>query len=169
MPSRGAVGAWGSKLHAAHSWEAQQVRFLDRSEAPDTDRQVTAPLLTARPTTDLTPVRSRDMLPRPVLPGATYLLTRRCIERRFLLRPSRQTNQIIEYCLAVASARTGVEAHAFCAMSNHVHAVVTDVHGRLPEFLQLFHRHVAVALNASLGRKENVWAAHQTSVVELDD
>lgn len=109
------------------------------------------------------------MLPRPVLPGATYLLTRRCIERRFLLRPSRQTNQIIEYCLAVASARTGVEAHAFCAMSNHVHAVVTDVHGRLPEFLQLFHRHVAVALNASLGRKENVWAAHQTSVVELGD
>ena len=109
------------------------------------------------------------MHPRLVIPGATYLLTRRCIERRFLLRSSPQTNQIIEYCLAVAAERTGVQLHAFCAMSNHLHSVVTDVQGRLPEFLQFFHRHVAVAINASLGRKENLWAGTQTSVVELGD
>jgi REP element-mobilizing transposase RayT len=109
------------------------------------------------------------MLPRPVFSGTTYLITRRCVERRFLLRPSPQTNRIIEYCLAVAAARTGVEVHAFCAMSNHVHAVATDTQGRLPEFLQFFHRHVAVAVNASLGRKENLWSGHQTSVVEIGD
>ncbi len=109
------------------------------------------------------------MHPRPVIPVKTYLLTRRCIERRFLLRPSKQTNQILEYCLAVAAERTGVDVHCFCAMSNHVHAVVTDVDGRLPEFLQFFHRHVAVAMNASLARGENFWAAQQASAVELGD
>ena len=109
------------------------------------------------------------MHPRLIIPGATYLITRRCIERRFLLRPSQQTNQIIEYCLAIAAERTGVEVHAFCAMSNHMHAVVTDLQGRLPDFFQHFHRHVAVAINASLGRKENLWAGHQTSAVQLGD
>jgi REP element-mobilizing transposase RayT len=109
------------------------------------------------------------MQPRHVRPGVTYLLTRRCLERRFLLRPSRLTNQIVEYCLAVAADRSGMELHVFCAMSNHVHAVVTDVEGRLPDFLHHFHRNVAVALNASLGRTENVWAVGQTSAVELGD
>jgi putative transposase len=69
----------------------------------------------------------------------------------------------------VAAERTGVQLHAFCAMSNHVHAVVTDIEGHLPEFLQHFHRHVAVAMNASLGRHENFWAATQASAVELGD
>lgn len=109
------------------------------------------------------------MFPRPVRPGATYLLTRRCVLRQFLLRPSPETNQIVSYCLAVAAERTGMQLHAFCAMSNHVHAVVTDAEGRLPEFLQHFHRHVAVAMNASLGRTENFWAAAQASAVELGD
>jgi putative transposase len=107
--------------------------------------------------------------PRNIKPGITYLLTRRCIERRFLLRPSALTNQIIEYCLGVAAERTGVELHVFCAMSNHIHAVVTDVKGRLPEFIHQFHRNVAVAINASLSRTENVWAAGKTSVVELGE
>ncbi len=86
-----------------------------------------------------------------------------------LLRPSPEVNQIIEFCLGLAAARTGVEIHAFCAMSNHVHTVATDAEGRLPEFLHLFHRHVAVALNRLHGRQENLWSGQQTSVVELGD
>ncbi len=86
-----------------------------------------------------------------------------------MLRPSRLTNQIIEYCLGIAAERSGVELHAFCAMSNHVHTVVTDVEGRLPEFLHQFHRNVAIAINASLGRTENLWSVGQTSAAELGD
>jgi REP element-mobilizing transposase RayT len=123
----------------------------------------------APPATAHASVRLHLVHPRNVRPGATYLITRRCIERRFLLRPSQLTNQIIEYCLGVAAERSGVELHVFCAMSNHVHAVLTDVEGRLPEFLHHFHRNVAVALNASLGRTENVWSVGQTSAVELGD
>ncbi len=107
------------------------------------------------------------MQPRHIRPGITYLLTRRCIERRFLLRPSPKTNQIVQYCLALAAERTGMQLHAFCAMSNHIHTVATDVEGRLPEFLQFFHRHLAVAINASLGRVGNLWAGTQSSAVEL--
>lgn len=106
--------------------------------------------------------------PRRLLPGATYLITRRCTQRQFLLRPSALTRQIFVYCLAVAAARTGVEIHALVVMSNHWHAVLTDPDARLPEMLQLHHRMVARCMNGSLGRVENFWASDQASVVRLE-
>jgi len=57
--------------------------------------------------------------------------------------------------------------HAVCFMSNHWHGVVTDVEARLPEFLERFHRLVAKAQNASIGRWENFWSSGQTSAVLL--
>jgi REP element-mobilizing transposase RayT len=105
--------------------------------------------------------------PREVLPGRTYLVTRRCTQRQFLLKPSRRTNEIVRYCLAVAASKTGVLVHAVCFMSNHWHGVVTDPLARLPEFLEHFHRLLARAQNASLGRWENLWSSDKTSVVLL--
>lgn len=96
-------------------------------------------------------------LPHRIIPGSSYLLTRRCLERRFLLRPDRLVNQIVEFCIAEAAARTGVEVHAFCAMSNHLHIVVTDPEGRVSEFAQWLHRHVALCLNAHHRRRGVVW------------
>lgn len=52
-------------------------------------------------------------------------------------------------------------------MSNHWHGVVTDPLARLPEFLEHFHRLLARAQNASLGRWENFWSTDKTSVVLL--
>jgi REP element-mobilizing transposase RayT len=106
-------------------------------------------------------------VPRQILPGSRYLITRRCTQRQFLLRPSRLTNQTVRYCLAYAAEETGVLLHAVCFMSNHWHGVVTDVEGRLPEFLERFHRLVAKAQNASLGRWENFWSWDKTSAVLL--
>jgi REP element-mobilizing transposase RayT len=106
-------------------------------------------------------------MPRPIYPKTTYMISRRCTQRQFLLKPTPTTNNIICYCLAVAAKRTGVQVHAACAMSNHVHMVVTDLRGRLPEFLAYFHKYVAKAVNASLGRWENLWAAEQSSTVRL--
>lgn len=77
------------------------------------------------------------------------------------------TNQTVRYCLAYAAEQTGVLLHAVCFMSNHWHGVVTDVEGRLPEFLEHFHRLVAKAQNASLGRWENFWSSDKTSAVLL--
>jgi putative transposase len=44
-------------------------------------------------------------LPREVLPGRTYMITRRCTQRQFLLRPDSATNNAFMYCLAVATQR----------------------------------------------------------------
>jgi len=111
----------------------------------------------------------RMSYPRPVLAGATYLITRRTTQRQFLLKPSALTNQIFLYCLAVAAQRTGVLLHAVCVLSNHYHLVASDPFGRIPEFYGWLHEFVAKALNASYGRWENVWASSETSRVRLVD
>jgi REP element-mobilizing transposase RayT len=105
--------------------------------------------------------------PRQILPGTTYLVTRRCSQRQFLLKPSRRTNQLVRYCLADAARLTGVLVHAVCVMSNHWHGVVTDPEARLPEFLERFHRLFARAQNAWLGRWENLWSSEKPSVIPL--
>lgn len=106
-------------------------------------------------------------LPREVVPGATYLITRSCTQREFLLKPSTLTNQIFLYCIAVAAERTGVLLHAVCVLSNHYHLVATDPYGRMPEFYGWLHEFVGKALNASYGRWENLWSSEATSCVRL--
>ncbi len=106
-------------------------------------------------------------VPRQVLPGTTSLVTRRCAQRQFLLKPSKLTNEVFLYLLAVAARRFGVHLHAFCVLSNHFHLVVTDPHAQLPAFHQFLDALLARALNASLGRWETFWAPNSYSAVAL--
>jgi hypothetical protein len=71
------------------------------------------------------------------------------------------------YCLAHAAERTGVQIHAYIAMSNYHHISGTDPLGKLPVFLHLLHMLTAKALNASQGQWENLWAPEHTCVVRL--
>lgn len=105
--------------------------------------------------------------PRQVLPGTVYLVTRRCAQRQLLLRPSRLTNDIFLYILAVAVRRYGMKLHAYCVLSNHFHLVVTDPLAQLPAFEQYLDSLVARAVNASLGRWEAFWAPSSYSAVAL--
>jgi REP-associated tyrosine transposase len=105
--------------------------------------------------------------PRQVLPGAAYLVTRRCAQRQLLLRPSKATNELVLYLLAVAASRFGIQVHAFCVLSNHFHLVVTDPDARLPAFHQFLDALIARALNATLGRWESFWAPNSYSAVTL--
>jgi putative transposase len=105
--------------------------------------------------------------PRQVLPGTTYLITRRCLQRRFLLRPSRLTNETVGFLLAVAAKRYRIDVHVFCVLSNHLHLVVTDSEARLPAFIQFLDSLVARAINAALGRWETFWAPSSFSAVAL--
>ena len=107
--------------------------------------------------------------PRQVLAGSTYLVTRRCSERRFFLRPSATTTAIFRYVLAVAAERFQIELHAYCVLSNHFHLVVTDPHARLPDFQRYLDGLVARATNASLGRRESFWDPDSFSAVRLED
>ena len=105
--------------------------------------------------------------PRRVIPGRTYLLTRRCFERRYFLTPSAVVQHVFTYCLAVAALRFGVLLHAAVVMSNHHHIVLTDVRGNLPRFCHLLHSLVARMLNMSYDRSESFWAPGSYSAVVL--
>jgi len=106
-------------------------------------------------------------LARPVLPGKTYLITRRTTQRLFLLRPSRDIQQAFLYCLALAAERFSVRVHAFCLLSNHFHLIATDPEGKLPKFMRWLDGTLARCLNAYHSRWENFWASGTYSRVEL--
>jgi REP element-mobilizing transposase RayT len=105
--------------------------------------------------------------PRRIVPGATYLLTRRSLRRHLLFRPDVAITRVVIYALAVSAERYGVRVHALCAMSTHVHLVVTDVRGVLPRFLQSFHRLLALGTKALRAWEGAVWDHEPTSVVRL--
>jgi hypothetical protein len=83
------------------------VRFADACQPPDTGdancarsrRNRLAEILIAR----------QRMLPRQVLPSQFYLITRRCAQRKFLLRPDTATNNAFLYCLIAAGLRCQIE------------------------------------------------------------
>jgi putative transposase len=112
-------------------------------------------------------IRPGMTAPRQILPGASYLMTRRCTQREFLLRPSRLTNAVVGYLLAVAARRYGILVHAFCVMSNHLHLVVTDPEAMLPAFGQYLDGLIGRAMNAVLGREEDFWGPGPFSAVTL--
>jgi putative transposase len=106
-------------------------------------------------------------MPRQIIPGACYMVTRRCSERRFFLRPDAFTNNAFIYCLGVAALRTKIDLLFVVAMSNHYHGGLHDPDGNLPAFCEYFHALLARCLNAHLGRFEGFWSSAATSVVRL--
>ena len=85
------------------------------------------------------------------------------------MRPDRETNNAFIYCMALAAWKSHVSVVCVGTLSNHYHAVVVDNQGRLPEFLEHFHKLLAKHQNALRGRWEAFWASEQTSVVELSN
>ncbi|MFV8752396.1 transposase [Nannocystaceae bacterium ST9] len=96
-------------------------------------------------------------------------MTRRCSEQRFFLRPDPMVRQIFEYVLALACETYGMQLHAFVAMSNHYHLVVTDPHGHISDFAQFLNALVARAVNCFRGRRESFWDPEPFNGVELLD
>ena len=108
-------------------------------------------------------------LPRQIWPGRFYTLTRRCVNRMFLLRPNEQTNNNYLYCLILAAIRFNISILATCAVSNHHHTTLLERDGRLLEFVHYFHMLLARCQNCYRGRWENFWASGGPSPVELVD
>ena len=105
--------------------------------------------------------------PRRVVPGTTYLLTRRCTQRRYLLVPRGVSPKLVGYCIALAASRHGIALHAVMVMSNHWHAVLTDADGCVTEFARDVHALIARSLNAHYGRWESFWSSQRLSLVEI--
>ena len=105
--------------------------------------------------------------PRQVLPGTTYLITRRCARRQLLIRPSELINQIFLYCLARAAEKTGLFSCVRRALESSAHRA----HGpgrATPEFTHWLFEYSSKCVNASLGRWENLWSSEPPSAVRLE-
>ena len=105
--------------------------------------------------------------PRRALPGATYHLSRRCVGGQFLLTPSKQTNQLFLYLLAVCAERYMMKVHMATVMSNHDHIVLTDPNGRIADFCRDLGALTARSLNRQYDRQEAVWSCKPVSRQEL--
>lgn len=105
--------------------------------------------------------------PREIIQGTTYFITRRVLHRRFLLRPDATMTEFILYSLAVIANRHKIQINAFCAMSTHIHMVVTDPDGVLPRFLRSLHHLIAMGAKALRRWRGAVWDNARTSVVRL--
>ncbi len=105
--------------------------------------------------------------PRHNLPGTTWLVTRRCSERRFFLRPDGFVAKAILFVLGYAAAFYGVEVNAACVLSDHWHLVITDVRGRKSAFFRFVHSMIGRAVNGFRGRFEAFWASGKTNMVRL--
>jgi putative transposase len=99
----------------------------------------------------------------------TYMITRRCTQRQFLMRPDPETNNAFIYCLGVAAQRCGIDVLFTVANTNHHHTGIYDRNGNYPAFLEYFHKLFAKCQNTLRGRWENFWSSEQTSVVRLVD
>jgi len=108
-------------------------------------------------------------LARPILPGKTYMLTRRVTRRHWLLRPDADgtSQQIYLYTLGYNANQHGILVHNLCQMSSHDHETITDVLGTLPLFLEGFHRDLANAMKCYRGWPGEFYDKNQTSRVEL--
>src|SRR5688572_27672642 len=107
--------------------------------------------------------------PRRVVPGRTWLLTRRCTQRQFLLTPDRKINNAFLYCLIEAAQKYNIVLLLSQMMSNHQHTPFYDPNGMAVEFMHRFHTHLARCVNAYRGRWENMWSSTSPSLVELED
>lgn len=107
------------------------------------------------------------MRPRPVYPGVTQMVTRRTSQQQFWLEPTPFVRLVFSFCLAWASWKYGVQVHATVVMSNHWHAIVTDVRGQLPRFMHWVDVHMAKILNLRYGRRQNLFdnRQHQPQVL----
>ncbi len=95
--------------------------------------------------------------PRRVVKGQVWAVVRRTHERELLLRPEPWLAELFAYALAIAQQKTGVRLIAFEAMSNHIHVVVEDIPGRLPDFMNELNELVARAVNSEIGRRDSLW------------
>ena len=105
--------------------------------------------------------------PRRVLPQCTQLVTRRTVERKFLLRPSEEVCAIFRYLIALLAARHGVAVHAFVVLSNHLHLLKTDGQAEMPAFMRDLLAQATRRLNCVLDREGPLWDSRRYSSVEV--
>ena len=109
--------------------------------------------------------------PRRHIAGQVAMLTRRCSERRYFLRPDDYINQVLPYETAKAAGHHGQHVYGAMAMSNHVHFCLGDTTGNRSDFMQEAMSGIARSRNNNLGRSGHFWGTgsyNDTVLLDVD-
>jgi len=102
-------------------------------------------------------------------PGQVYLITIRCHQARFLLRPDPALNHAVLQWLARAQQHfPELLLFAVCVMSNHLHLVVRDRSGELSCWASYFFGNLARAVNRIRKRDGACFARRYSAEPILD-
>ena len=85
------------------------------------------------------PRGTRLSRPNYVVPGQTIFGDRRCLDRRFSLRPDAQMRRLFLYLIAVYAERHGILMHFLTLLSTHYHTIFTDAFGNRGDFYRDLH------------------------------
>ena len=107
--------------------------------------------------------------PRRIVAGEIHLITRRCLHRKFYIKPSPFVTAVLWFLLAKFATRYKLRIHAFVAMGNHHHILFTDPRGVYSEFIRDYHSELARVLNASRKRVGTFWERTPTHVADFAD
>ncbi len=106
-------------------------------------------------------------MPRP---KTTFEITIRTIHGRFLLRPSKQLNEIVLGILGRALSLYKVKLHLIFVASNHIHLIVTVEDTKsLSDFMRHFNGNVAREVGRLHEWREKFWGRRFASISILDD
>ena len=112
--------------------------------------------------------RSRVRL-RRVVPGRTYFITKKTNDDQFFLRPDGEVNAVLLYILIERLNKYRLLLHSFVVMSNHIHLVVTDRIGKIPDFMREFLSETGKALKLVLNTTRRIWSPKPYSMTDLLD
>ena len=103
-------------------------------------------------------------------PNTYYLVTTRCHQARFFLRPESALNEaLLEWLARAQQQYPGVRIHAVCVMSNHLHLLVSDTRGELGGWASHFLGNSARAVNGIRERRGVVFERRYAAEPVLDD
>jgi REP element-mobilizing transposase RayT len=89
--------------------------------------------------------------PRYLEPGRPVVITQRCFQSRFLLRPSKVVNALILGVLAMAQRLYGMQIHYVVVLSNHLHLLASP---DSLEQLEAFQRFLGSNISKEVGREQ---------------
>ena len=103
-------------------------------------------------------------------PNTYYLVTTRCHQARFLLRPERAVNEaVLEWLARAQHVYPGVRLFGVCVMSNHLHLLVRDTQGELAAWASYLLGNLARSINAIRERRGVVFERRYSAEPVLDD
>ena len=103
-------------------------------------------------------------------PGQLYLVTTRCHQARFFLRPDPQINEaVLEWLTRAQKHFPQLQILAVCVLSNHLHLVVRDQKGELAAWASYFLGHLAQAINRIRKRHGTFFERRYSAEPILDD